>query len=87
MDNTAALADVINRLIEDPTTDVTTPHGLARKAGIPWATLRRHLVDPGVPAPLRLDQLGRIASALDMKASTLLALAEEREKHSASDAA
>lgn len=87
MDNTAALADVITSLIEDPETDVTTPHGLAIKAGIPWVTLRRQVIEPGEPGPMRLDQLARIAAALGKRPSELLALAEERQRHMSSNAA
>ena len=70
MDNTQALADLLPELIRKAG---LTPNGLAVKAGIPRVTLRRHLVNP---AALRLGEVFQIAQALDMKASTLLELAE-----------
>lgn len=80
MDNTAALADVINGLIEDPETDLTA-HGLAVRARIPWPTYRRRLVGPGATGPKHLDELERIASVLGMRPSELLALAEKQQEH------
>lgn len=70
MDNTQALAELLPELIKRAG---LTPNGLAVKAGIPRVTLRRHLVNP---ASLRLGEVWQIAQALDMKASTLLEMAE-----------
>ena len=72
MDNTAALADIINDLV---TQAGMTAHGLAVEAGIPWVTLRRRLIEPG---DMRVDELGRIAAVLGETSAALLAQAEQR---------
>lgn len=67
----AAVAAVVSRVLAERK---VSENALAARAAVPQSTLNRRL--SGDPHALTLNEVSRIARALDMKASELVALAE-----------